>query len=422
MNEVKLSVNNGMLQGYRALDLTDAESQLCGRILADLGVDVIRVEKPGGDSSRNIGPFYGNVIHPEKSLWWFALNANKRGITLDLEKEDGRELLKRLIKSADFVIESYPPGHMAKLGLDYSCLNEINPRIIVTSITPFGQTGPYQYFKASELTLMALGAFLFGTGEPDRPPVKPNYPLACIASSIHAASATLIAHYHRSRSGKGQYIDVSTQAGVPWFTGAKVSAWWQMHQQTVGRTGWANVRRPGDLSTRFIWPCRDGYVLFQLQGAAVGSRSNKAMAQWIAEEGMGDDYFRDFDWESFDVFRASRETVSRLEQAIATFFLGKIRQELAQEAEDRGVLLGYIDGIGRLPQNPQLASRQFWKKVEHHELQTPLTYPGFFFKSSLTSGDIRHRAPLIGEHNNEVYGEIGLSKAEILSYNQAGVI
>ncbi|MFC1986888.1 CaiB/BaiF CoA transferase family protein, partial [Chloroflexota bacterium] len=225
-----------MLQGYRALDLTDNEAQLCGRILADLGVDVIRIEKPGGDSSRNIGPFYEDVIHPEKSLWWYFLNANKKGITLNLENQDGVELLKRLAKDADFIIESFPPGYMTKLGLDYPVLSEINPRIIVTSITPFGQTGPYKDFKAPELVLMALGVFMFGTGDPDRPPVKPNYPLAGITSSITAASATMIAHYHSIKSGKGQYVDVSAQAGPPWFTGT-AGTWWQMENREIRRAG-----------------------------------------------------------------------------------------------------------------------------------------------------------------------------------------
>ena len=188
-------MNYSMLHGYRALDLTAAESQLCGRVLAELGVDVIKIEKPAGDSSRTKGPFYRDLIHPEKSLWWYFLNASKRGITLDLEREDGRELFKKLVAKADFVIESYPPGYMAELGLDYSVLAEINPRIIVTSMTPFGQTGPYKDFKSSELVLMALGVFMYGTGDPDRPPVKPNYPLAGITSSISGACATMV---HRS--------------------------------------------------------------------------------------------------------------------------------------------------------------------------------------------------------------------------------
>ena len=413
-------VSTMMLQGYRVLDLTEREAQLCGRMLADLGADVIRIERPGGDPTRNIGPFYQDIVHPEKSLWWFVLNANKRGITLNLESRDGRDIFKKLVKDADVIIESFPPGHMAKLGLDYSTLSEINPRIIVTSMTPFGQTGPYKDYKASELVLMALGVFMFVTGDPDRPPVKPNYPFAATSSAMHAASAITIALWHSTRSGEGQQIDVSAQAGVPWFTG-NVGAWWQMEQKEVTRTGAYMARRP-DLNTRFIWPCKDGYVIFQLFGGVVGVRSNKGIAQWMAEEGFADEHFGTIDWEKLNLYHVAQEVVTTLEKPIAKFILSKGRKELVAEATKRGVLMGYVDSTSDLFHNEQLASRDFWKNIEHPELKESISYPGYFAKSSSTDFSIRHRAPLIGEHNDEIYGEIGISKNQLLSLNQAGVV
>jgi crotonobetainyl-CoA:carnitine CoA-transferase CaiB-like acyl-CoA transferase len=409
-----------MMQNYRALDLTDGEAQLCGRLLGDMGIDVIRVEKPGGDSSRNTGPFYKDSIHPEKNLWWFILNANKRGITLNLESREGQQICKKLIKNTDFIIESYPPGYMTGLGLDYAALKEINPRIIVTSMTPFGQTGPYKDYKYSELVLMALGVFMFVTGDPDRPPVKPNYPLAGIASAIHAASAMLIASYYRTKSGEGQYIDVSTQAGIPWFTGS-VSSWWQMERREMTRTGSAMARRP-DLYTRFIWPCKDGYVLFQLFGGAVGLRSNKALAEWMAESGIKDEFFSNVNWEKLNLYQDSQELIDKLEKTIQAFFMTKGKLELTEESTKRGILLGYIGEMSDLFQNPQLASRNFWKKIEHPELNRALTYPGSFARSSAMGWGTRQRAPLIGEHNEEVYEEIGISKEQLILLNQAGVI
>ncbi|MFC1991042.1 CaiB/BaiF CoA transferase family protein [Chloroflexota bacterium] len=408
-----------MLDGYRALDLADGEAQLCGRILSDFGVDVIRVEKPGGDSSRNIGPFYQDSIHPEKSLWWYVLNANKRGITLDLETEDGCRLFKRLVKDADFVIESYPPGYMARLDLDYSALSEINPRVIVTSITPFGQTGPYKDFKASELEVMALSVFMFGTGDPDRPPVKPNYPLAGITSAITGASATMIAYYAATKSGKGQHVDVSAQAGPQWFTG-NIRAYWQMEKREIHRMGQYNARRP-DLNIRFVWPCKDGHVIFQLTTGVSGRRSNRAIAQWVAEEGIVDEYFNSVDWDSLDTLQESQEVIDRLERPIGAFLLSKTKQELAQEVTKRGILLGFIDNTRDLFQNPQLANG-YWKEIQHPELNRSLTYPGHFIRSSFLECGIRHRAPLIGEHNEEIYSEIGVSKDQLLSLNQAGII
>lgn len=132
-----------LLSPYRVLDLTDEKGFLCGRILADLGADVIKIESPGGDPSRNTAPFYHDIPHPEKSLFWFAYNANKRGITLNLDTHQGKDIFRRLVKRADFVLESFPPGYMGGLGLGYSSLKKINSRLIFTSITPFGQDGPY---------------------------------------------------------------------------------------------------------------------------------------------------------------------------------------------------------------------------------------------------------------------------------------
>jgi benzylsuccinate CoA-transferase BbsE subunit len=409
-----------MLQGYRALDLTGGEAQLGGRILADLGVEVIRVEKPGGADARNRGPFYKSGIHPEKSLWGFFLSANKKGITLNLDSKDGIAIFKKLAKDVDFILESSSPGYMATLGLDYQTLAAINPRIIVVSLTPFGQDGPYKDFKASELILMAMGVFMFGTGDPDRPPTRINYPLALISSAVHASSAAMIAHYHCTKTGKGQHIDVSAQAGVPWFT-ANVGAWWQMARVELMRTGPYVARRP-DLNTRFIWPCKDGYVIFQFYGGVVGSRSNKALAQWIKEKNMGDEYFNSVNWDALDLYKVSQDKVDKLEKIAGAFLLTQGRNELVEEATRRGVILGYISRSGDVFQNPQLLSRNYWKNIEHPQLGKSIQYPGYFAKSSRFEYAIRHRAPHIGEHNAEIFAAIGISSDELSQLNQAGII
>ena len=138
-------MSDGAMGPYRVLDLTDENGLLCGKLFADLGADVIKVERPGGDPARNIGPFYKDVPDPEKSLFWFAYNTGKRSITLNIESSNGQQLLKRLVKSADFLVESFPPGYMDKLGLGYRALSELNPRLIMTSITAFGQTQRNQH-------------------------------------------------------------------------------------------------------------------------------------------------------------------------------------------------------------------------------------------------------------------------------------
>ena len=165
----------GMLSTYRVLDLTDEKGLLCGKLMGDLGADVIKIERPGGDAARQLCPFYHDEPDPEKSLFWFALNTSKRGITLDIETLDGQGIFRRLVEDADFVIESFPPGYLDKLGLGYSDLEKINPKVIMVSIAPFGHTGPYKDWKTSDIVAWAMGGQMAPCGEPDRPPYKVSY-------------------------------------------------------------------------------------------------------------------------------------------------------------------------------------------------------------------------------------------------------
>ncbi|MEK7215930.1 MAG: CoA transferase, partial [Chloroflexota bacterium] len=200
-----------LLAGFRVLDLTTEPGHLCGRVLGDMGADVIKLEPPGGDSARRHGPFYADVPGPERSLRWLAFNANKRSAVLDLNDPDDHAAFLALVAHADFVIESFAPGYLEGLGLSYGRLQQVNPRIIMTSITPFGQTGPYAGLAASDLTLQAMGGGVYVTGDPDRPPLQIPLPVAHYQACAEAAGATMLAHYHRQRSGAGQHVDVSMQ-------------------------------------------------------------------------------------------------------------------------------------------------------------------------------------------------------------------
>src|SRR3972149_3813971 len=164
-----------MLSPYRVLDLAGETALLAGKILGDLGADVIKVEKPGGDAARSIGPFYHDEPDPQKSLFWFSLNTSKRGITLNIESADGQEIFKKLVKGADFVLESFPPGYLDKLGLGYSALEKINPGIIMVSITAYGQTGPWKDWKPSDIVAWALGGEMNLVGDFDRPPIRVSH-------------------------------------------------------------------------------------------------------------------------------------------------------------------------------------------------------------------------------------------------------
>jgi crotonobetainyl-CoA:carnitine CoA-transferase CaiB-like acyl-CoA transferase len=218
-------LGQALLPGSRVLDLTDEKGFLCGKILADLGADVIKIEPPGGSPSRKIGPFYHDLADPEKSLYWFCYNSNKRGITLNIETRDGKEIFKRLVKDSVVVIESYDPGYLDKIGLGHSNLHKINKGIILTSITPFGQTGPYQGYKGTDIVAMAMSGILYQTGDPDLPPVNISLPQSYLHAGGDAAVASLIAYYFRERTGIGQHVDISLQQSTALYLANTISLW-----------------------------------------------------------------------------------------------------------------------------------------------------------------------------------------------------
>lgn len=412
-----------MLSPYRVLDLTDERGFLCGKILADLGADVIKVEQPGGDRSRNLEPFYHNIPHPERSLYWFAFNLNKRSITLNLATADGKQIFKRLVQTADFVIESFPAGYMKKLGLDYSALKAVKPSVVMTSITPFGQRGPYKNYKASDITLVAMGGLLYITGYPDRPPVRISFPQSWLLAGSSAASATMTAHYNRQITGEGQHVDVPIQASIVWAITNTIPLW-ELNGVNLKRQGSVLSGRFGDSATqRIIWPCQNGFIAYVIFGGRLGiSMGNPQLAKWIDEEGLADDFLRDFDWASYDLAVATKETQSRLETYAERLFLKHTKLELYQEGLKRSIKIFPVYSPKDIVKDPQFQSRNFWIKLEHPELNESITYPGAFFKSSEVDSNILRRPPLIGEHNQEVYQELGISTAELTQLKQANII
>ncbi len=195
-------MTRGLLTGFQALDLTDQKGFTCGYVLAALGIETIIVENPVKNPSREIPPFAKRNDNHE-SLYWRAFNRGKRSITLDLEMPRGRELFLRLVEDADFVLESFAPGYLENIGLGYETLEQTNPRIIVTSITPFGQNGPHAKYHASELIVSAMSGLMAGNGESDRPPLKEGPDTMSFDGGAAAALATVIAHNHRAAHRRG---------------------------------------------------------------------------------------------------------------------------------------------------------------------------------------------------------------------------
>ncbi|MFC1928893.1 CaiB/BaiF CoA transferase family protein [Chloroflexota bacterium] len=413
--------SGGMLSPYRVLDLTDDKGLYCGKLFGDLGADVIKVERPGGDPARSIGPFYHDEYDPEKSLFWFAFNANKRGITLDIETADGQDTFKKLVKSADLVIESFPPGYMDKLGLGYSNLERINPGIIMVSITPFGQTGPYKDYKAPDIVAWAMGGQMYVWGDPDRPPIRiSHHSQAYLHAGAEAAVSAVMALHYREATGEGQQVDVSIQASVAYIT-YMVTASWDMMRR-IHRRGGGELLRPGiNVRTRRVWPCKDGYILFYWEGGERARLHNMQFVNWMDSEGMADDFLREFDWDTYDLETTTQAVVDRLEEATGKFFMSHTKAELLEGAVKHRAILYPISTTKDILDSVQLAARGFWAEVEHPELGTTITYPGAFAQLSEASPGISRRAPLIGEHNQEIYEkELGVPEGESLTSKQAG--
>lgn len=413
--------SDSLLGSFRALDLTDWQGFLCGRILGDFGADVIKIEKPGGEPGRNIGPFFHDIPDPQKSLYWFAFNANKRGITLDIETSDGREIFKMLVKTADFVIESFPPSYLDNLGLGYSVLSENNPSLIMTSISPFGQSGPYRDYKASDLVAMAMSGFMYLTGDPDRSPVGISFPQAYLCAASQAALGTMVAHYHREITGEGQWVDISLQASLlPFTQNAPLS--WDIDRINLQRVGPRRALSGMSAHQRLIWPCRGGYVAFGIYGGKLGAPSNRELVKWMDSEGLAPDFLKQIEWDAFDVTKVSQEEFNQLEETIGVFFRKHNRAELYEEALKRDMMLYPVATSQDIYEDPQLGARDFWTAVDHGELGT-ITYPETFVKLSATPCSIRRRAPLIGEHNQAIYEqELGFAKERLVMLKQAGII
>lgn len=409
-----------LLGSYKVLDLTDERGYFCGKVLADLGADVIKIEKPGGDPSRRTDPFYHNE-GIENSLSWFAYNTSKRGITLDIEKEDGREILRRLIERCDVLIESFTPGYMKKLGMGYRSLKRLKKDLVMASISPFGASGPYSSYKADDLTVSAMGGMAYLNGDADRPPVRVGFPQCFNLAAANTAAAIITALYHRERTGRGQYIDVSAQECQLWTLMTVVPVWEQRGRITR-RCGSFRRFALGQIE-RQTWPCKDGYVSFVKFGGSGGAKSNRALVEWIDSEGMATEFLKNMDWDAFDMAACTQETHDKTGEAIGEFFLSHTRAELYEGAVKRRVLLYPALGMQDLLQYEQLRSRDFWVKVEHPELGESITYPGAFAKIKSAPLKAPKRAPLIGEHNEDVYlKELGLSREEYLLLQQAGVI
>ncbi len=363
------------------MDLTGQLGWLLGKILVDLGVEVWKLDPPGGDPHRLEPPVLEGPAG-RAGAEWVAFNAGKQRLDVDLLSEGGRRRFLDLAAACDFVLDTAEPGTLEGLGIGWPQLSERDPALVMTSITPYGQDGPLAHAPAGDLELMAAGGAAWLTGDPDRPPVRVTQPQAGPWASAYAAVGTLIAHHHRRTTGRGQHVDASAQCAVlPMLVHAP--SFWETLGVNPARAGpFLFGRNVHGAAMRNVWPCRDGYLTWAIYGGPSGRQSNRGLVEWMAEKGMAADFLLGIDWDAFDVATVTPARVHRIEAAIEPFFRTVTRREFLEQAEARR-LLGYVVATAsEIAGDPQLEARDVWRDVEVPELGRTVRLPAGWYRSA----------------------------------------
>jgi crotonobetainyl-CoA:carnitine CoA-transferase CaiB-like acyl-CoA transferase len=397
----------GPLKEIQVIDLADEKASFCSKLLADLGARVIKIEKPGGDGSRNSGPFWKDSPHLERSLSFWSHNTNKLGITLNIEKSGGRGILLRLIKKTDILIETSPPGYLSGMGLGFEVLRGINPRIILVSVTGFGHTGPHSTYKSCDLIASAMGGQMYVTGDPSRPPLKPYGEQSYYTASLFAVISILLALKKRNMAGKAEHIDISLQEAVASTLEHVIIRYFNDH---------VIAERQGSLYWNHefcIVPCKDGFMLVTL------FQHWETLVEWMDSEGMADDLMDDT-WKD-ETYRLQH--LDHIIEVIKRWTKAHTTNELFEIGQLMRFPWAPIQSPKDVLQSPQLRARGLLSPVEHHEIKTRVPYSNLPFRCSSLELKSHRRAPLIGEHNTEVLrGELGLTDQDIEGLRSEGVI
>ncbi len=395
------------LQGVRVLDFADERADFCTKLLAEMGARVIKVERPGGDPSRRRGPFWKDMVHPERSLSFWYANTNKLGITLSIECEAGREILKRLIERTDVLVETFPPGYLSTLGLDYRMLSKINPMLVLTSVTGFGQSGPRRDYPSCDLSIAAYGGQLYVTGQPDLPPLKVYGPQSYYTASLFAAFGIVLSLRRRRQCGKGEHLDISLQEAVASSLDHVLVRF--LYEKDI-------AKRQGSMHwnhTFCIFPCKDGFIhltLFQQWDTLVEWMNNDGMAADLSDKKFKDEDYR-------------RQHVAHIIDVMRNW----TRRHAVGELFELGQLMGFpwapVCRPDEVVKSPQHGAREFFTDIEHPELGVVLKYPGPPYRFSKWSPNPQKRAPLIGEDNLRIYqGELGLTAEELTQLSSINAI
>jgi CoA:oxalate CoA-transferase len=401
------------LSGVKVLDLTwHIAGPYCTKLLADYGADVIKVERPGkGDPLRAIGPFFKDDPHPEKSGPFLHLNTNKKGITLNLKSATGKKILKQLVANSDILVESFSPHVMPSLGMDYQTLEKVNPRLVMVSVSSFGQTGPYRDFKASEIVEYAMGGEMYSTGIAGREPLKLGGNVIQYQAGTVAAVATMGALYTAEDQGTGQQVDVSIMETQACSADRRIMYILSYIMAGVITTRWPPPREAVRMliMPQGVYPCADGFV------------NTLSLPQWWPRyiEALGMPELKD-DPRFQNIYSA--EAGMEFDAIWYSWLADHTKEELFEIFLKSKIASAPVNSPEDLLNNAQLKAREYFVEVDHPETGK-VTYPGAPFKMSEASWKIRQPAPLLGQHNEEIYcGLLGYSGEEVMKLREGGII
>jgi CoA:oxalate CoA-transferase len=394
------------LNGVKVLDLTHCVAgPYCTKLLADYGAEVIKIERPGiGDGARRMGPFHGDTPHPEKSGLFLYLNTNKLGITLNLKSEDGIRILRELIKDADILVENFRPGVMFSLGLGYEEMEKLNPRLVMTSISNFGQTGPYRDYKATEIVSDAMGGWMSIIGDPTREPLKTGGKQAQFVSGLFGAIGTMTAFHDQQSSAIGQHIDISIMEAVLYIQ-MNLTSYYTYNGMLRKRIGNRVLPLPGA-----ILPCRDGYV-----GAiAVTNSQWETLCDWMGMPELKAD-------PRFASSPDRAKNVDELEAIIASWLIEHDQEELVREGQKRRLPFAAPASAKMLLESAHLNFRGYFVEVDH-PATGKVRYPGAQLRMDDLPYELK-RAPLLGEQNEEIYcRRLGYTEEDLVRMREQGII
>ncbi len=378
-----------MLEHLSILELTDERGYLAGKILADMGAVVTKVEPPGGDAGRRRGPFVHGRCDLEASLPWLAMNTSKRSVVIDLQTDTGRTQFLERLAQADVLLETFGPRRLATLGLDRETIAQANPSVVHCAITPFGSDGPYADYVADDLVIVAMGGNAAMTGEPTGAPLRCTLPSSYFHAGSEAVVGILTALYGNDR---GAYVDVSMQECQLATTMAGPGTW-ALGKGSAVRAG-ARIGR-----TREIWRAADGWITFGLRGGPARTKNLRAITDYMREADMLPDWLDAYDWTTYNHATLDDTELRRLEEAFAAFFKTKSMRELYTQSLARRILLAPCNDAAEILAHEQLRSRSFFVALDYPELGVSIEHPARFANVSDGCIDVRGRAPRLGQHD-----------------------